>query len=301
MTRKSRPEPLTTPDIDVRDLDSFMLNTERLMASELYALSTGDEFKAAVALWCRAWKQIPPASLPNDERILAAFSGAADNWPTVRDMALRGFILCSDGRLYHRVLSDDARSASEKKKIYVQNKISSLDRKQRERDDRAKMFNQLKEKGITPEWNISTRDLRALVTQPVTVTVTANTGTGTGTKKKETQIPSLPHQEKVRTLSNGHGGKNGTTTIANPVERIARFQTSLAKHLNDRQIVIDSVNLDAPNHHAALAKCRQAATELGKGWPINYPAEHMGDPKQARAMLAAVVKKHATKPEKLHG
>src|SRR5262245_26330048 len=97
--RMTAPEPFTTPDIDVRDLDGFMLNAERLMASELFALATGDEFKAAVALWCRAWKQVPAASLPNDDRILAAFSGAGSKWRKVRDMALRGFILCSDGRL----------------------------------------------------------------------------------------------------------------------------------------------------------------------------------------------------------
>lgn len=110
-----RPAPFTTPEIDVRDLDGFMLNAERLMASELFALSSGDEFKAAVALWCRAWKQIPAASLPNDERVLAAFSGARENWPEVREMALRGFVLCSDGRLHHKTLSGDARRAFGKK------------------------------------------------------------------------------------------------------------------------------------------------------------------------------------------
>lgn len=113
--RPGCPEPFTTAEIDVRDLDGFMLNAERLMASELLALSTGDEFKAAVALWCRAWKQIPAASLPNDDRVLAAFSGAKETWPHVREMALRGFVLCSDGRLYHKTLSEDAKRAYGKK------------------------------------------------------------------------------------------------------------------------------------------------------------------------------------------
>src|SRR5208283_1716463 len=70
------PKPLVPPDLDLRNLHGFMLDAERLMASELWALSTGEEFKAAVGLWCRAWKQIPAGSLPNDEKILAAFSGA---------------------------------------------------------------------------------------------------------------------------------------------------------------------------------------------------------------------------------
>lgn len=93
-----------------------MLNTERLMASELWALATGDEFKAAMGLWCRAWKQVPAGSLPNDERVLAAFSGAGKGWVKVRDVALRGFVECSDGRIYHKTLCDDVRRAAAAKR-----------------------------------------------------------------------------------------------------------------------------------------------------------------------------------------
>jgi hypothetical protein len=110
------PDPLTTSEIDIRELDSFMLNTERLLASETWAVSTGDEFKAAIGLWCRAWKQMPAGSLPNDERMLAGFSGAGPKWKKVRDVALRGFVLCSDGRLYHAILCQDVRRAWEAKK-----------------------------------------------------------------------------------------------------------------------------------------------------------------------------------------
>jgi uncharacterized protein YdaU (DUF1376 family) len=109
------PEPFTTASHDVSGLDGFMLNTDKLMASELVALATGDEFKSAVCLWCRAWKQIPAGSLPNDERVLAAFSGAGSRWPKVREVALRGFVLCSDGRLYHKTLCEDVHRAAQAK------------------------------------------------------------------------------------------------------------------------------------------------------------------------------------------
>ena len=116
MSSAALPEPYTTADIDVRDMDGFMLNTERLLASELWALSTGEEFKAAMGLWCRAWKQIPAASLPDDERVLASFAGVPQaRWKKVRLMAMRGFDLCSDGRLYHKVLAEDAKRAMAKK------------------------------------------------------------------------------------------------------------------------------------------------------------------------------------------
>lgn len=113
-----RPPPFTTADMDVRDLDSFMLNVERLMMSELVAISTGEEFKAAVLLWCRAWKQTPPGSLPKDERILASFSGAGPRWGRIRVIALHGFVECSDGRLYHAVLCEDVRRAAGKKQAF---------------------------------------------------------------------------------------------------------------------------------------------------------------------------------------
>ncbi len=133
------PDPLVPPDTDVRNLDGFMLNVERLIASELLALSTGDEFKAAVCLWCRAWKQLPAGSLPDDERILAAFSGAGKDWPHVRDMAMRGFIKCSDGRWYHKTLCADAlRAAAKKRERDERTKAATEARKQQrhgQRDD----------------------------------------------------------------------------------------------------------------------------------------------------------------------
>lgn len=109
------PAPLVDAGTDISGLDGFMLDVERLMASELWALASGDEFKAAIGLWCRAWKQSPPGSLPNDEKVLAAFSGAGPKWGKVREVALRGFVLCSDGRLYHRVLCEDVKRAALKK------------------------------------------------------------------------------------------------------------------------------------------------------------------------------------------
>ena len=112
------PDPLVAIDIDIAGLDSFMLDIQRLFASELWALSTGDEFKAAISLWGRAWQQTPPGSLPNDERALAAFSGAGSRWKKVKTMAMRGFIECSDGRLYHQVLCKEVLKAAKGREAF---------------------------------------------------------------------------------------------------------------------------------------------------------------------------------------
>lgn len=176
--------PLTTSSHDVSGLDGFMLNTDLLMASELWALATGDEFKAAVGLWCRAWKQTPAGSLPDDDKVLAAFSGAGKSWPKVKAMALRGFVKCSDGRLYHTTLcSDVVRAAKWKADAEIEN-AGAAERKRRQREDRSQMFERLKAAGVTPPFNTSMAALRELVTRhvthkvtpPVTVTVTALQG-----------------------------------------------------------------------------------------------------------------------------
>lgn len=111
-------EPLTPADCDLRDFAFMPLDATRLLDSDLFALSTGDEFKAALALWCKCWLQVPAASLPDDDRVLAHLSGAGAKWKKVKDMALRGFVKCSDGRLYHPVVAEKANDAWAKKQSY---------------------------------------------------------------------------------------------------------------------------------------------------------------------------------------
>lgn len=143
------PDPLVPPDHDVRSLDGFMLNVERLLASELLAIGTPEECWAAFMLWCRSWKQVPGGSLPNDERTLAGFSGAGKRWKQVREVALHGFILCSDGRLYHRFLCAEVRRAY----------ASHLKYEARREEDRKRLSEwREKRKQSTDETHIETPD-----------------------------------------------------------------------------------------------------------------------------------------------
>lgn len=103
--------PLVPPDVDLRGLPFMPLDVVRLTDSDLFARSSGEEFKAAVALWCKCWLQVPAASLPNDDKVLAHLSGAGARWAKVKAMALRGFTLCSDGRFYHAVIAEKALDA----------------------------------------------------------------------------------------------------------------------------------------------------------------------------------------------
>ncbi len=106
------PPPLVPIDCDLRGLSYMPLDVVRLLDSDLFALSTGDECKAAICLWCKAWGQVPAGSIPNNERVLAKWVGVSlSEWRTISDMVLRGWVECSDGRLYHSVICEKALEA----------------------------------------------------------------------------------------------------------------------------------------------------------------------------------------------
>lgn len=109
--------PLTPPECDLTDFQFMPLDVARLRDSELASSETPEACWAAVLLWAASWHQIPAASVPDDERWLAKAAGYMARgkidlqWPRVRDGAMRGFVLCSDGRLYHPVVAEKAREA----------------------------------------------------------------------------------------------------------------------------------------------------------------------------------------------
>lgn len=199
-----RPEPPISADVDLRGMPFMPLDVNRLRDSDLAIEATGEEFRAAVMLWCASWNQIPAGSLPNSDTALAAYAGFGRDvkgWKKVKIGALRGFTECSDDRLYHSVVTEKAMEAWAERVEYREIKENEKSRKQRERDDRKRIFEDLRLAGIVLPWNVPTSELRAQhqavieaqigVTshEPVTVTGhapdTAKTGTGTGTGIKD--------------------------------------------------------------------------------------------------------------------
>jgi hypothetical protein len=112
------PEPLTAPDCDLRGLEYMPLLGTHLFGSEFNAVANDTEFRVALTLWWKAWTQKPAASLPDDDQALCRLAELGRDmrtWRRVKTVALRGFIKCSDGRLYHRTLSEQANIAWEKR------------------------------------------------------------------------------------------------------------------------------------------------------------------------------------------
>ena len=210
MSRRDTPQPMKATDlqtplvpaeVDLRDLDGFMLNVERLLASELWALTRTmpDAFRGAAALWSRSWKQVPAASLPNDENVLAAFAEMPlARFRRQRELVMRGFVLCSDGRFYHHVLAADALKAWEHKKAY-----------QTRRDADRKRLSEWREKRHPK------RDLKRVSdtgdeTQHETRFERSSTGTGTST--------SAPSDDKSSSGASAapHGAQEGAPVPENP-------------------------------------------------------------------------------------
>jgi hypothetical protein len=112
-------DPLVPPEVDLRNFTYMPLDVVRLRDSDIAGVEDGEVFRAAVLAWCAAWHQVPAASLPDDDAVLARLTGYGRDlatWKRVREAgALRGFVRCSDGRLYHPVVAEKALEAWDKK------------------------------------------------------------------------------------------------------------------------------------------------------------------------------------------
>lgn len=108
------PDPLTPADCDLQDFKFMPLDVARLRDSDMASEQTPEENWAAVLLWSAAWHQVPAASMPDSDNWIAKAAGYMmrgridPRWKDVRPGAMRGFVLCSDGRWYHQVVAEKA-------------------------------------------------------------------------------------------------------------------------------------------------------------------------------------------------
>lgn len=197
-------DPMTPADCNLRGLPFMPLEVQRLLDSDLFILSTGDEFKAAVALWCKSWGQVPGGSLPDSDKLLEGLSGAK-SWKRVREMALRGWIKCSDGRLYHPVVAENAIKAWEGREDHRETSEGRNERQKRWRDRVKHLSAQLRDAGITPPMNASMAELERLVATHVDKRVDANVD-----KKTSTSVSTVDDSETAnKGKCKGKGIKKG--------------------------------------------------------------------------------------------
>ena len=100
------PAPPYAEDTKVRGW-KFNLDHERINQSDTWALAPADMRPWLLMLWHVAWQQIPAGSFSNDDAVISAKIGMdARMFAANRDILLRGWKQCSDGRLYHPVITE---------------------------------------------------------------------------------------------------------------------------------------------------------------------------------------------------
>lgn len=251
--------PFVSADVDLRGLPWMRLDTQRLLDSDMFALSTGDEFKFAVALWCKSWSQTPAASLPNDDRILAHLSGAGARWKKVKAMALRGWILCDDGRLYHPVVAEMALQAWEERLAYQERQEGRQSREERFRQEHKELRERLRGHGLRMAWNAPIAELRQRLAMiegassggHVTDSVTGVVGTTTDQQHQQRDNDAPPTAKT---------GRDGTGWDGN-------LQSSVGSSVQEpgTEAVGEGFPAHTPAHVAAAVAMRRAGVSDAHG------------------------------------
>lgn len=107
-------EPFTPENCDLRDFPRMMLDIQRLRNSPFDAIADDAAWRAGLNLWMSAWHAIPAASLESEEAALCKAAGLGRDlrtWKRIRAAAMRGWVLCNDGRLYHETVAEIALEA----------------------------------------------------------------------------------------------------------------------------------------------------------------------------------------------
>lgn len=98
------PRPPVPADLDLSDLPEMLLDIERLRKSKswLRARRRPELAFYMLNLWMRAFHDVPAGSIENDDDVLADAAGCHPrDWDKIKGVVLHGWLLCSDGRLYH--------------------------------------------------------------------------------------------------------------------------------------------------------------------------------------------------------
>lgn len=111
------PAPPIPADADLRHFPCVSINAADLRNSDMAIEGDPADNWFCIILMMAAWHQLPAGSLPDDDAKLAYLAGMGRDlrgWKKRRKGALRGWVLCSDGRLYHPMMVEAVHEALQK-------------------------------------------------------------------------------------------------------------------------------------------------------------------------------------------
>lgn len=209
MSDTDLPAPLVPAEVDLRDFQFMPLDVKRLRDSDLAAEEAPEACWAAVLLWCASWHQSPAASLPDNDRVLASLAGygrVVAEWQKVRAGALRGWVKCSDGRLYHPVVAEKAVEAWSQRGEFREARANRETRQQRWRERIRDLSQRLRDRGITPPRGASLETLTRLLEE-----TTSSTSASTSASPNQAP-PSTQASTQASTVDAVEIGKRGRGT-----------------------------------------------------------------------------------------
>lgn len=252
--------PLVPAEVDLRGYEFMPLYGERLFTSETWLTGAAEAKVAMLRLWWHAYaKEVPAASLPNNDALLAEYAGygvAIKAWRKVKAQVMRGFIECSDGRLYHENLAVWAIEAWAKRDEAVARKENERERQRRHRQERSDLFAKLRDLGIVPAFDAKTETLRETL-QNAIVTRTATLETPT---------------------------RHGDVTVdATAKDRTAKGQRSDSEVENRDVERTPGITAPAGDSHGANGKSARSKTKTGQDWDnevwVAETGRHYGKPR----------------------
>jgi Protein of unknown function (DUF1376) len=239
-------EPLTPPDLDLRDFSYMPLEVLRLRDSEMVVLATAEEFRAAVLLWCASWHQVPASSLPSDDRLLANLAGYGrdvESWMKVRSAALRGFVECSDGRFYHPVIAEKAIEAAQKRRSQQQRTAAATEARRSSKssrdDDRPRQRNDQRDDDDTIDSDTTETDRNVVQENRIE-------GKDKGLSLSGADAPRPDASEKFEEFRKAYPPRDGP----NPREPAERKFRALVKTGVDAELMVAAVRKLASDEKA---------------------------------------------------
>lgn len=104
------PAPLVAADVDLRGMEFMPLFGDRLFKSTTWIEADPPAQVAALRLWWHSYAhEVPAASLPDNDRLLSEHAGygiAVKEFQKIKPQVMRGWVKCSDGRWYHKVVAE---------------------------------------------------------------------------------------------------------------------------------------------------------------------------------------------------
>lgn len=114
MVNQELPAPLTPANCELRDFPFMPLDIMRLRRSRAWLVCKRNPALAfyLINLWTASWHDVPAGSLEDDDDVLADLAMCdPTKWLDIKNDVLRGWVKCSDGRLYHPTVAEKVNDA----------------------------------------------------------------------------------------------------------------------------------------------------------------------------------------------